>query len=550
MKVINLTQGSQEWLEARAKYRTASEAPAMMGASSHTSRPELLRQKATGDTPEVSPQLQRVFDKGHEVEAKARPIIEGRMGDTLYPVTVVDDDDYLLASLDGMTMDGCTIWECKQWNAEKAEDVRNGIVPACDYWQVVQQMHITGAQRCIYTVTDGTDEGTISTSVQLDPADAEKLLAGWRQFDADLAEYQPRERKAEATGSGPGTLPALHIEVRGEVAASNVAEFREHAMAVIQGINTDLQTDQDFADAEATVKWAKDVESRLQAAKDHALAQTEDLDQLFRTIDEIREHTRKTRLDLEKSVKTRKESIRDEIRNDAVHAIRAHYASLSEGLGITLGVPADAAQTVADAMKGKKTVDTLRDAADQAVTDAKLAASETAERVRQNLQRLDEIASDYPTLFPDREQLVMKATEDMEAAAKSRIAEHQEQERKRREAEEQRKAEQQRKQAEAEADRASREEGREHVAAQVDGAPQEPAETVQRETAPTLKIGDINTRLGISLTGEFIESTLGVAAAEKKGRAALYRERDFDRICDALIHHIAAVRSGAQRQAA
>ncbi|WP_019558519.1 lambda-exonuclease family protein [Thioalkalivibrio sp. ALE12] len=550
MKILNIQQGSQEWLDARAKYRTASDAPAMMGVSSHTSRQELLRQKATGDTQEVSPQLQRVFDKGHEVEAKARPIIEGRIGETLFPVTVVDDDGYLLASLDGLNMEGTTIWECKQMNAEKAEDVRNGRVPECDYWQVVQQLHITGAQRCIYTVTDGTDEGTISTSVQLNPADAEKLLAGWRQFDADLAEYQPRERKAEATGNGPGTLPALHIEVRGEVAASNVAEFREHAMAVIQGINTDLQTDQDFADAEATVKWAKDVESRLQAAKDHALAQTEDLDQLFRTIDEIREHTRKTRLDLEKSVKTRKEGIRDEIRNDAVHAIRAHYASLSQGLGITLGVPADAAQSVADAMKGKKTVDTLRDAAEQAVADAKLAASDTAERVRRNLQRLDEIASDYPALFPDREQLVMKATEDMEAAAKSRIADHVEAERQRQEQEQanQRKANAE---AAAEVGRLNREEDRADEAAQ-GGETWPPAQDPEPDSdAPaTLKIGDITARLGLTINGEFIESTLGIPAAEKKGRAVLYRERDFDAICDALIRHIAYVRDSERREAA
>ncbi|WP_018865090.1 lambda-exonuclease family protein [Thioalkalivibrio sp. ARh3] len=558
MKILNVKQGSQEWLDIRAKHRTASDAPAMMGVSSHTSRKELLRQKATGDTPEVSPQLQRVFDKGHEVEAKARPIIEGRIGETLFPVTVVDDDGYLLASLDGLNMEGTTIWECKQWNAEKAGDVRNGIVPDCDYWQVVQQLLITGAQRCIYTVTDGTDEGTISTSVQLDPEDAAKLLGGWQQFDADLAEYQPRERKAEATGSAPGTLPALHIEVSGQVSASNVEEFREAAMAVIRGIKTDLQTDQDFADAEATVKWAKDVETRLQAAKDHALSQTEDLDRLFRTIDDIREETRNTRLNLEKSVKNRKEEVRYEIKKEAVDAIIAHYAKLNAGLpdGIDLATPPETGQTIADAMKGKKTVATLQDAADAALFDAKMKASATAERVRANAKRLDEIAADYPTLFPDRLQLVHKAPDDMEAAAKARIADHVKAEHERRENDER---------AQQAKERHESEEAQRREAGKCDGnhggppcadpecwndEPHTTHSNPDPDAPATLKIGDITARLGLTLNGDFIESTLGIPAAEKKGRAVLYRERDFDAICDALIRHIAYVRDSERCEAA
>lgn len=66
----------------------------------------------------------------------------------------------------------------------------------------------------------------------------------------------------------------------------------------------------------------------------------------------------------------------------------------------------------------------------------------------------------------------------------------------------------------------------------------------------TLKIGDITARLGLTLNGDFIESTLGIPAAEKKGRAVLYRERDFDAICDALIRHIAYVRDSERCEAA
>ncbi len=63
MKTLDLIQGSEEWQAARAKYFTASEAPAMLGLSKYQSRQELLRQKATGHAPEVSERSRRAPDR-------------------------------------------------------------------------------------------------------------------------------------------------------------------------------------------------------------------------------------------------------------------------------------------------------------------------------------------------------------------------------------------------------------------------------------------------------------------------------------------------------
>lgn len=65
MNIHNVAQGSAEWHALRANYFTASEAPAMMGASKYQTRTELLTQKKTGFTPEVTPQQQCIFDLGH-----------------------------------------------------------------------------------------------------------------------------------------------------------------------------------------------------------------------------------------------------------------------------------------------------------------------------------------------------------------------------------------------------------------------------------------------------------------------------------------------------
>src|SRR5699024_5682487 len=146
-------QGTQSWLDVRRGYNTASEASAMMSCSPYKSRSELLDEKKTGITPEIDRHTQERFDRGHEIEEAARLIAEEIINSDLYPVTAVSDDDYLLASFDGIVMLEDIIWECKSWNKKKAEKVSNGQCPESDYWQVVQQLAVSSAEKCLYMVT-------------------------------------------------------------------------------------------------------------------------------------------------------------------------------------------------------------------------------------------------------------------------------------------------------------------------------------------------------------------------------------------------------------
>ena len=81
MKVFNVVQGGPEWLELRDKYHCASDAPAMRGTSTKLQRNELVRMLATGATREFSVWVQtNLLDKGHEIEAMARPLAEEIIG--------------------------------------------------------------------------------------------------------------------------------------------------------------------------------------------------------------------------------------------------------------------------------------------------------------------------------------------------------------------------------------------------------------------------------------------------------------------------------------
>ena len=437
MKTLDLIQGSEEWQAARTKYFTASEAPAMLGLSKYQSRQELLRQKATGSTPEVSEQKQRMFDRGHAAEAAARPIVEEIIGDELFPATGTLEVEglQLLASFDGITMDESIVWENKLFNASLFADITAGELDD-HYWpQLEQQLLVSGADKAYFTTSDGTPEKTLGMWYQSVPKRRAQLIAGWKQFASDLSSYQHVESATQATAAPIQDLPALAVQIVGHVAASNLSEWKSVVTARIQSINSNLQNDQDFVDADKMVKFLEDGEKKLDLVKSQAQSQAVEIDETFRAIDEIKATMRSKRLELSKLVEKRKVDIRAEIMQEGKNALASHIGELNRKLGRVL-MPAINAD-FAGAMKSKKSIDSLRDAVAGELARCKSEASELFERIQSNLSLLDE-AKDYAFLFNDSAALVTKAPDDLQAIIKSRIADHKEAEAKRLEQERER----------------------------------------------------------------------------------------------------------------
>lgn len=430
MKIHTVRQGTEEWHALRANHFTASEAPAMAGVSKYQSRADLLKLKYTGEIPEVSTAQQRLFDKGHAAEAAARPIAEEIIGEELYPATATSEDHpHLLASFDGCTMLEDVIWETKLWNQDLAAAVRADDLPEHYLVQMDQQLLVSGAEKCLFTCTDGTPENTVYCWHYPNEERFKRLLAGWEQFRQDLADYQPTEQKVAPQGETPETLPALQIDLTGMVKASNLPQFKERALAMIEGIKTTLSTDKDFADAESTVKFLQKGEKQLEGSKKAALEQTASISELFSTIDELRETMRQKRLHLNKLVTAEKENRRLEILNKAVRSFTDWMASLD--------APAQISGTldVASAMKGKKTIATLQAAADDEVARAKIEAQQEAKRLTDNKALIEKHQGDYAFLFSDWRDLIQKDAEFIKLQVENRIAHHKQEEQKKLDAE-------------------------------------------------------------------------------------------------------------------
>jgi len=593
-EVHDLAQGSDAWHAFRLNHNGASEAAAMLGLSDKVSRTELVRMKATGLAKEFSDWVQEnILDHGHEVEALARPLAEGLIGDDLYPVTC--SLGRISASCDGLTICDTMGWEHKQWNEQLAASVRAGVVPDTHMPQVQQALMVTGAEKWMFMVSNGTEANMVSTWVYPDATWFDRIRAGWEQFDIDVANYTQVDHAVKPEPAPAAALPALVVQTEGKVVSSNLMVYQKAAEKFLSTIKTDLQDDQDFADAEYNVKFCGEAEAKLEHAKAAALAQTSTIDEVMRTVDHIKAQFRAKRLELEKLVKTRKEQIKETILNDGRRAYDDHVATLETEIApirLQLATP-----DFAGAMKAKRTLASLHDAVNTTLANAKIAANQAAADIRAKLAWYNANVGDYAGLFPHLQQIIGKPMDDFQLLVRTRIADHERAEQVKQEAlrahiaaQEQAKAqaaaaEELAAARQADADRAAAEQARVAADAQAaadrqaaadqaerdrttaaqqaaalaeqgrltdlaDMAPApvvlRPAQIEVRETASrgpaALRLGQISDRLGFTVTAAFLES-LGFAPAATDKAAKLYHEADFKSMCAAICRHITSVQA-------
>jgi hypothetical protein len=390
-----------------------------------------------------------------------------------------------------------------------------------------------------------------------------RIAAAWKQFDRDLAAYEPRAAEPpKPTGRAPESLPALRIEITGAVTASNLAEFRATALGAIRSVNRELTTDQHFSDAEQAVKWCSEVESRIKAAKEHALSQTASIDALFKTLDEVSAEAKRVRLDLEKLVDRRKTEVKGEMVAAAKAAYDRHETALRQEAGGWINLPAP---DFGGAIKGKRSVSAMQDALDVTLANAKIAADESARRIRAALAALDEEAAGYTHLFADRLTFIGKAPEDVRLLVQARIAAHKAAEERR--AEELAEKQRERIRAEEAAKLAREQQEREAAEAQARQQAQAaapaptpaavpvaspapvshaaavvpmPARAPAAAEPPTLTLGAMCERLGFTMNRDFVRQ-LGFPGTAGERGSVKWTEREFALVCEALVAHVRTV---------
>jgi predicted phage-related endonuclease len=420
MRHLQLVQGTDAWLKARLERFTASEAAAMFGVHKNISRTQLLDHKK-GWTTEVDSFTQSLFDKGHATEEMARPLAEEVAGEDFAAVVGELEDTMFLASFDGMSMLGDVLFEHKLYNKVLAENVRNNTLEPHYYWQLEHQLLVSGAEKVLFVTSDGTKENWADMYYVSIPSRRAELIAGWEQFAKDLEDHQPQAKTEKVIAEQPSDLPIISYKMDGLTLKSNLDVFKTSAIALVEKSSSVIETDQDFANAESRQKIFTKAEKDIDGLCDRVLGEVADIDSFVKDLRFIKDQIRTARLAEGKQVKERKEVIRTNIAQKANSDLWAYSESTFKDLKVicpTLNVD------IVNSMKGKKTVDSLQDAADTELAKGKIEIDALAAIVNANLETSKELATDYKFLFSDWKDIAFKANDDFTFLVKTRIAEH------------------------------------------------------------------------------------------------------------------------------
>jgi len=183
--LVNLEQGSQEWLAFRQDKITATDAVVIMGDSKWKTPYQLYIEK----TSQVEEKTRNeAMQRGLDLEPIARELFELKMNVEVFPQVVVKDD-WAMASLDGLSPLGNLAVEIKCPGPKDHEIALSGKVPSHYYPQLQHQLYVTDLPKMYYFSFDG-DDGVVVT-VDRDQKYIDKMVAAEKQFLCCLRDKVP-----------------------------------------------------------------------------------------------------------------------------------------------------------------------------------------------------------------------------------------------------------------------------------------------------------------------------------------------------------------------
>lgn len=436
-KIIQLSceAGSPQWHYERGISFCASDATVLMGAMPGKSRDDLLKEKFTGIAKTVSDYTEKViFAKGHRVEELSRPIAEKRLDVDLTPEVFVRTVNgmRLLASLDGAEMPTRhTAWECKQFNKELFEIVSSGgELTEKHYWQLEHQILVADIKDHYFACSDGTEGCYAQIGYKSRPERREKLILAWKQFEIDLANYvMPETEAAKAIAEPVETLPAItystDFKSTGLELRSNIEAFKAAAQRLVEQSKKTLESDQDFANAEARIKSCKAAEEKIAVIQSNVVGEVADIDKFVKDLGAISEMLRQCRLNEDKQVKARKEAIKLEEITRASNEWNAVIVGYNEQLWKLAKVQMPAVYVdLKGAINGLKTVSSLRSKLNDELARGKIEASALFEKICLGISLIQQLAGDKLFLFSDLQNIVGNDSEYIAAIVGKRIADY------------------------------------------------------------------------------------------------------------------------------
>ena len=213
----------------------------------------------------------------------------------------------------------------------------------------------------------------------------------------------------------------LIIKLNGEIQSSNFHEWKDGLIEQIQSAQLALKTDNDFATAELNVKTFKIAETTLKHAKESAIQQASDIQELFNAIDEVAEQARQARLTLERQIKKRKNEVKEELALEGVDKITKELGRQSTDFNLVDNSAFTDKSVFLSSIKGARGVSGARNAVELLCSKMKDMISEKALWIKRNATTIDTIQMEYSALFQDRAYLIGLPHHDLNQTIDIRI---------------------------------------------------------------------------------------------------------------------------------
>lgn len=184
MKIINLEQGTQEWLDYRKDRFSASVTPVLFGVGYHKAYQEAYYRYGGGKRPDISciPAVQL----GLEYEPKVRDFINVSLERNFKPIVCeYEQDGRFIASLDGC--DKGEILEIKVSECELIAYRNSKEVPLRYIYQVQHQMMVCNAKKALLAIAYPKYDGTLDIElINIEPnlTMQDEIKSKWLEFES------------------------------------------------------------------------------------------------------------------------------------------------------------------------------------------------------------------------------------------------------------------------------------------------------------------------------------------------------------------------------
>lgn len=187
MKIINLKQGSSDWLKWRRTKICGSEASSICGVNPWKSAIELYEQKIF----EIEQEDNELMARGRALEPIALSKFESEMDEVFFPLVVESSEiEWMGASLDGMTMDNSQFVEIK-CGRSSFKQMQKGQIIQPYLTQLQHQMAVTGLERCFYYCYCGDTGVGLCAIVERDNDFIKKMMEKETEFWYFLRALKP-----------------------------------------------------------------------------------------------------------------------------------------------------------------------------------------------------------------------------------------------------------------------------------------------------------------------------------------------------------------------